>query len=104
MQIGAQRGVGLFWQWLEVQPFTLLALWQGNVKKSPATIAYEAADAHWREIAEATYAKHVSWWALGPKGWGTPDSELRRAFLARLEAWDAWQEEKVNLEPQRKTG
>ncbi len=64
------------------------------MKKSPATIAYEAADTHWRDVAGATHNRPVSWWALGPKGWGTPDSELRRAFLARLEAWDALQQER----------
>jgi hypothetical protein len=66
------------------------------MKKSPATIAYESADAHWREIAEATYAKQVSWWALGLQGAGKPNTPLRAAWLARLEAWDAWQEEKGN--------
>ena len=74
------------------------------MKKSPATQAYENADAHWREVAQATHNRHVSWWALGPKGWGMPDSELRKAFLARIEAWDNMQAEKADLEQQRKIG
>ena len=62
--------------------------------RTDATKAYIAADAHWREVAQATHNRHVSWWALGPKGWGAPDSELRRAFLARIKAWDRMQAEK----------
>jgi hypothetical protein len=63
-------------------------------KKSPLVEAYESADAHWRELASAEFRRQVSWWTFGLQGAGKPNTPLRTAFMARLEAWDAMQAEK----------
>jgi hypothetical protein len=64
------------------------------MKPSQATKAYIAADAHWRELASAEFCRQVSWWTFGLQGAGKPDTPLRAAWLARLEAWDNMQAER----------